>query len=168
MTPENSSAFSDGRESRSHRQSFPQVKRGSMGSLSLFGSVAHDYWNNKKLSSILLQSLTGSFICIQWLRKLPAELHVLDGCLEQVRVICPLVYSSLFITAQRWPMDTPSLSPKHPERDFSHSSQSPKYYSSLNSSFQWRWSPRATGSTLDESRFGWNTWARTSVASWSQ
>lgn len=62
--------------------------------------MAHDYWNNKKLSSILLQSLTGGFICIWWLRKLPAELHVLDVCLEQVRVICPLVYSSLFITAE--------------------------------------------------------------------
>lgn len=148
MTLGNSSALSDGRESRSHRQSFPQVKGGSTGSLSLFGSVAHDYWKNKKLSSVLSQSLTGGFICIQWLRKLPAELHVLDVCLEQVRAICPLVYSSLFITARGWPMDTPSLPSKHPERGFSHSSQSPKYHSSLNS-FQWRWSPRATGSRVD-------------------
>lgn len=148
MTLGNPRTFNDPWESRSHRQSFSQVMGGSMGSPSLLSSVAHDYWNNKLLSSFLSQSLTGSLFCIQWLRKLPAKLHVLYVCLEQVRVIRPLVYSSLFITVQRWPKDTPSLPSKHPERSFSHSSQSHEYYSSLNSSFQWRWSPRATESRV--------------------
>lgn len=149
MTLGNPSAFNDLRESRSHGEAFSQVMGGSMGSLSLLSSVAHDYWNNNKLlSSFLSQSLTGSLFCIQWLRKLPAKLHVLYVCLEQVRVICPLVYSRLFITVQRWPKNTPNLPSAHPERGFSHSSQSHKYYSPLNSSFQWRWSPRATGSRV--------------------
>lgn len=101
-----------------------------MGSLGLLSSVAHNDWNNNKWL-LLSQSLTGSLFCIQWLRKLPAKLHVLYVCLEQVRVICPLVYSSLFIMIEWWPKDLPSLPSKHSERASSHFLQSHTYYSSF-------------------------------------
>lgn len=131
--------------------------------------IGHDYWNNNKLlSSFLSQSLLGSLFCIQWLRMLPAKLHVLYVCLEQVRVICPLVYSSLFIMVQSWPRDTRSPLSELSERGFSPSSQSPENYSSLNTAFQWRWSPRATGIRVARSRLWWNRSTRTFVVSWTQ
>lgn len=131
--------------------------------------IGHDDWNNNKLlSSFLSQSLLGSLFCIQWLRMLPAKLHVLYVCLEQVRVICSLVYSSLFIMAQSWPKDTPGLLSEHPERGFSPSSQSHENASSLHFAFQCICSPRVRGRVPAQRRLWWNTSARTFVVLWSQ
>lgn len=130
-------------------KSFSQVMGGSMSSLSLLSSVAPNY-----------EITTSCFLLFY--RKVSWEAYFAysdsESCLlsctycmsvwNKSRVICPLVYSSLFITVQRWPKDTPSLPSKHPERGFSHSSQNHKYYSSLSISFQWRWSPRATRSRV--------------------
>lgn len=131
--------------------------------------IGRDDWNNNKLlSSFLSQSLLGSLFCIQWLRMLPAKLHVLYVCLEQVRVICPLVYSSLFIMAQSWPKGIPGLLSEHPERGFSPSLQSHENSSSLHFAFQCICLPRARGRMPAQRRLWWNTSARIFVLLWSQ